>query len=340
MHPRTQSTTRRLAAVTLGGALAVTLAAAVPAAAKPHHDAVVVANRGSGDVSVIDARTLGVTTLDLPGDAEPMYVSHDSRHDRVLVGDRASSTVVALDEDTFEVVGTVEVGDGVFHQWYDAGRDQLWVVGDTSGTVSVVDGGDLAVLATVDLPADLADRGGRPHDVFVAGRYAFVSVVGLDDGSGVVLRYSTRTFAETGRIDTTGDPHLFVRGAVLYVASQEGSSVTAYRTDSLRELRSADVPAAHGIWVTGRGEVLATNIAGGGTDAVWNLGTRLQGSATADTAVPTPHNLVETRGQVFVTHSGATANQVSVIDRTRHGFGTVAQVTVGTNPFGLAVIQR
>lgn len=331
-----------IAAASLALPLAVVAAPGSGVSADGYHDddAIVVANRGSGDVSVIDADTLDVTTFDLPGDAEPMYVSHDGRRGRVLVGDRASSSIVALDDETFEVVGTVAVGDGVFHQWLDPNRRQLWVVGDTSQTVTVVDAGRLEVLSMIDIPADLVARGGKPHDVFVKGRFAFVSMLGLDDGSGVVLRYSTRTFEETGRIATGADPHLYVRGGTLYVASQGASTVTSYRTATLDERDRTEVPNAHGIWVTRRREVLVTNIAAGGTDAVWDLDRRLRVDDVVDTVVPTPHNLVEFDGHVYVTHSGATADQVSVIHHDRRGFGDSTTVTVGTNPFGLALIDR
>ncbi len=302
---------------------------------------VVVANRGSGDISVIDTRTLEVENVDLPGEAEPMYVNHDTRHGRVLVGDRASSTIVAFDDDSYDVVGSVAVGEGIFHQWLDVRLEQLWVVGTTAQTVSVVDSDDLELLVTMSIPAELIERGGVPHDVFVSGRHAFVSVLGLDDGSGVVIQYSTRTFEETGRIPTGGDPHLFVTGNNLYVASQDASSVSRYRANNLAFRSSASVPAAHGIFVTNRNEVLLTNIAGGGIDAVWELNKRLTTVRdTVDTAVPTPHNLtVDNRRQAFVTHSGATADQVSVIDLNRRGFGEPRLVTVGTNPFGLAFVR-
>ena len=302
---------------------------------------VVVANRGSGDVSIIDTQTLEVETVDLPGEAEPMYVSHDDRNGRVLVGDRASSTIVALDDDSYDVVGSVAVGEGVFHQWLDVGQEQLWVVGTTAQTVSVVDSDDLELLVTMTIPAELIERGGVPHDVFVSGRHAFVSVLGLGDGSGAVIQYSTQTFEETGRIVTGGDPHLFVTGNNLYVASQDASTVSRYQANDLTLRTSASVPAAHGIFVTNRNEVLLTNIAGGGTDAVWELNKHLtQVVDTADTTVPTPHNLtVDNRRQVFVTHSGATADQVSVIDLDRQGFGDTQLVTVGINPFGLAFVR-
>ena len=322
---------------------AIAVVAVAPSAEASGGDAsaVVVANRGSGDISVIDVKTLDVETVDLPGEAEPMYVSHDTRHDRVLVGDRASSTIVALDDETYAVVGSVDVGDGVFHQWLDVGRRQLWVVGDTSNTVTVVDSRELEVLATIDIPSDLTSQGAKPHDVFISGRHAFVSLLGFDDGSGVVLRYSTRTFAETGRIDTGADPHLFIDGGRLFVASQSSSTVSSYLTSTLAPVGSIDVPAAHGIFITSRNEVLVSNISGGGDDAVFELNSGLSlVVSTVDTAVATPHNLtVDDERQAWLTHSGATADQVSVIQLDRHGFGAVAQVTVGTNPFGLAFVD-
>ena len=322
----------------------VVLAASISPAAATNGNrstAVVVANRGSGDISIIDTASLAVENRDLPGDAEPMYVNHDRRSNRIFVGDRRSSTIVVLDDDNYDIVGSVPVGDGVFHQWLDPALRQLWVIGDTSQTVTIVDTHKLDVVATIDVPQDLVDRGGSPHDVFVSGRHAFVTILGLDDGTGAVVQYSTRTFAETRRVAVGDDPHVFVSGSRLYVASQDSSTVAVFRARNLRPINEASVPAAHGIFVTNRNEVLVTNIAGGGTDGVWELKRPAQATVdVTDTAVATPHNLtVDNRRQVFVTHSGATADQVSVIDLDRRGFGKSTTVTVGTNPFGLAYVR-
>lgn len=348
MKSATQPSSRRRVRTVLAAAAAAAglLAATVPTAVLANgseferNSSVVVANRGSGDISVIDITTLNVENIDLPGVAEPMYVSHDFRNDRVLVGDRASSEIVALDDETYEVVGTVDVGDGVFHQWLDVNKRQLWVVGDTSGTVTVVNNRTLEVITTIDIPADLIEAGGKPHDVFVSGRNAFVSILGVGGTQGVVLQYSTKTFTETGRVMVGNDPHLFVDGGRLFVASQDGSTVSSYRANSLAPIESFDVPSAHGIFVQD-GRVLATNIAGGGTDAVYELNrdlTRVRD--TVDTGAPVPHNLtVDNRRHAYVTHSGGTADQVSVIDLRRNGFGSTTMVTAGLNPFGLAFVK-
>ncbi len=339
--PPTRSIRRVLTALTTL-VVAFSLLAPAGAGATAPTGAVVVANRGSGDISVIDTTTLAVSTVALPDEnAEPMYVSHDTRHDRVLVGDRGSSTIVAFDDETYDVVGAVAVGDGVFHQWIDVGREQLWVVGTANATVSVVDTDTLSLVTTFALPSGVIADGGVPHDVFVAGNHAYVSVLGLSGGAGLVIQYSTMDFTETGRIDSGGDPHLFVRGGKLYVASQDASSISRYQATTLAPLGSQPVPAAHGLFVTDRNEVFVTNIAGGGTDALWELDGQLAAvTDVADTGPPVPHNLtVDDDRQLWVTHSGGAADQVSVVGLENSGFGDSTTITVGTNPFGLAFVR-
>lgn len=330
-----------LSIAVLGLALMATSVVPAEATWTKGSTAVVVANRGSGDISVIDTVSLDVTTYDLPGEAEPMYVNHDPRNELVFVGDRANSTVVAFDDETYEVVGEVAVGGGVFHQWLDSRIQQLWVVGDTSQTVTVVSTRRLNVRATIDIPQDLVDRGGKPHDVFVDGRRAFVTMLGLDDGSGVVIQYSTRSFEEIGRVTVGGDPHVFVDEGRLYVASQNSSTVAMFRAGNLRPIRTATVPNAHGIFVTDQQEVLLTDIADGGTEAIWELNKRLRRVRdTADTLVPVPHNItVDNNRQAFITHSGEFANQVTVVELDKGGFGKSEIVNVGRNPFGIGFIR-
>lgn len=332
---------RALASLVAVVALVATLIALPPASAS-FEDVVVVANRGSGDISVIHTSSLRETRIDLPGAAQPMYVNQDRRNGLVLVGDRAASKVVALDQNTFKVRGTVSVGEGVFHQWYDETARQLWVVGDTSQTVSVVDTSKMKVLATIHMPTELVDAGGKPHDVFVAGDHAFVSMLGLDGGVGAVLQYSTSSFAETGRITVGDDPHLFVQNGSLYIASQEASKISRHNASTLAYIASETVPTAHGLYVTDLNQVLVTNIRGGGSDAVNMLDPKLGAvRAQADTPFAVPHNItVDKNWHAWVTHSGASASHVSAIDFDGPGFGRVTTIEVGTNPFGLAFVDR
>lgn len=307
-----------------------------------YEDVVVVANRGSGDISVIHTASLRETRIDLPGMAQPMYVNQDKRNGLVLVGDRAASKIVALDQDTFDVVGSVAVGEGVFHQWYDEHAQQLWVVGDTSQTVSVVNTSKMSVTATIDIPPEFAAAGGKPHDVFVSGDYAVVSILGLDDGTGALLQYSTSTFKETARATVGGDPHLFVVGHELFVASQGASTVSRHNVATLAELSSKSVPNAHGLFVTPAKQVLVTNIAGGGSDAINLLdGSLKKVRTTADTFFPVPHNLtVDNNYQAWVTHSGGSAMHVTVFRFDGSSLKAPTIIQTGTNPFGLAFIDR
>ncbi len=344
-----QCSTRSLTVLVAALMLALLPAATVGAveSTEDKSPAVVVANRGSGDISIINTRTHEVTTMDLPGEAQPMYVNHDPVQDRVFVGDRNASQIVVLDDDTFEVISSVDVGEGVFHQWVDPNNSQLWVIGDSSQTVTVVDTRTLDVTTTINMPADVADRGGKPHDVFVQGRFAYVTILGVDDGSetestvGEVIQYSTRTFAEVNRTTVGDDPHVFVHRGRLYVASQESSEIAAFNARTLRHLKTEEVSNAHGLFVTRRSEVLVTSIADGGINAVSQLNRGLGRVVdTVDTTVPVPHNLtVDGRRQMYITHSGPTADQVSIVPLMRRGFGEAETVTVGTNPFGLAYVQ-
>ena len=84
---------------------------------------IVIANRASGTISVIDVRTDKVSaTITLPNainPPEPMYVVHSPRAHRVFVGDRANNRVVVFNADTFEYETSVPTGRGVFHMWAD-----------------------------------------------------------------------------------------------------------------------------------------------------------------------------------------------------------------------------
>ena len=70
-----------------------------------NHGDIVVANRNSGSISVIDTKTDEVTgTYQLPASpntAEPMYVVYDKRRHRVFVGDRANNQIVVFNSNNY-----------------------------------------------------------------------------------------------------------------------------------------------------------------------------------------------------------------------------------------------
>ena len=315
---------------------------------------VVVANRGSGSISVIDTRTAQLMgTYDLPqydGDAfpEPMYVNQVSANQRLFVGDRANDRVVVFNSRTFAVEGTVACGAGVFHQWADRQGDQLWVNNDVDNTCTVIDPASLEVITTVDIPADLVAMGGKPHDVILdhESRYAYVTVLGIDGPNDYLLQFETDGFSELNRQPVGKDPHVSIGvNTDLYVACQNSDQVLVFEPESLALLDEIMVPGAHGVAMASSGKFFyTTNLPGGGADALYTIGTKgnqVLGSPVA-TPYAVPHNLALTPNarKLFVTHSGGSADKVTVYELvgTLRQPEYVGEVTVGLNPFGIGYV--
>ena len=321
---------------------------------QPARGKIVVANRGSGSISVIDTQSdMLVGTFDLPaGDnsPEPMYVVDASAKNRVFVGDRANDRVVVFNAQDFSVETTVEVGAGVFHMWADSLNKQLWVNNDIDNTSSVVDPNTLQVIATVPTPADLVAEGGKPHDVILdpLGNYAYVTVIGVNGDNDYVVQYSTDTFEEVNRAAVGKDPHVSLtkHNDLLYVPCQNSDVVLVFKRDTLDPVTEIQVPGAHGAGMTRNGKVFyTTNLPGGGTDAIFAIDTSTNtviGEAV-DTPYPVPHNLALTPNghKLYVTHSGGTADKVTIYTQSQNDPTPVfsGEVTVGLNPFGLAYIR-
>ena len=312
---------------------------------------IVVANRGSGTISVIDVASNTATTVAMPAGsnpAEPMYVGYSATYRRVFVGDRGNNRVVVFRADDYSVEDTIPAGAGIFHMWPEDARDQMWVNNDIDNTITVIDTVSLAVLATPAAPADLVALGGKVHDVIVDPRkpFAFVSMIGVGGPDDYVVKYSTETFLEVGRVAVGKDPHLSLvrQKKLLYVPCQNSNAVFVFDRQSLAKIDEIPVPAAHGAGMSRNGSLFfTTNIAGGGTDGLVGLDTGTNTVVdTWDTPFPVPHNIALTPNSknVYVTHSGATANQVSIFARKdmSQPLELVKTVTTGLNPFGLAYV--
>jgi YVTN family beta-propeller protein len=356
-------TTRRHA---LGGVL---VAAIVLGAAVDRSEAwftagkIVVANRAGKSISVINVATDRVVrTQPMPDNGEPMYVVYSPGWDscdiddrpgrsRVFVGDRANDRVVVFDPDDFHVEAMVPAGDGVWHMWADPAEQQLWVANDIDLTITVIDTVTLDVITTIPIPADLAAAGGKPHDVILdpASRFAYITVVALP-GPDVVVQYSTATFSEVNRAEVGEDPHLSLarQNHYLYVPCQNTNNVFVLDRDTMFPVTDPlDVPGAHGAGMTRAGGTFyTTNISGGGVDGLFAIDTETNtvlGSWDAGVPpIPTPHNIVLTPygKKMYVTHSGPSANQVSVYNvSTRTAVPSYSRtVRVGLNPFGLTFV--
>ena len=314
----------------------------------------VIANRAAGTISVIDVSTDVVThTIALPaGDntPEPMYVVHAAKADYVFVGDRANNRVVVFDDETFEIEATVAAGNGIFHMWADPAEHQLWVNNDIDNTVTVIDPDSLQHVATVPMPADLVALGGKPHDVILdpSGAAAYVTMVGFAGTNDYVVRFDTTTFLETARAPVGKDPHVSAtkKNDLLYVPAQNSNEVSVLNRADLSLLTTLSVPGAHGAGMPRKGKTFyVSNLPGGGANALFAIDTKrneLVGGAV-DTPFPVPHNLALNRqgDKLYVTHSGATSDQVSVFDIDKDSGLPVFKttVTVGYNPFGLAFVR-
>jgi YVTN family beta-propeller protein len=319
----------------------------------PARGKIVVADRASGTISVIDTKTDQVVeTVPLPdgeNPPEPMYVVYSAAKHRVFVGDRANDRVVVFNARDFSVEGTVPAGAGVFHMWADGRSRQLWVNNDVDNTSTVINPRTLDVLATVPTPEDLVELGGKPHDVILGhfGHFAYVTVVGIPGDYDYLVQYNTQTFEEVNRAPVGKDPHVSLNrfSHKIFVPSQNSDVVIVLNRFTLEEIERIEVPGAHGAGMSPNGKVFyTTNLPGGGTDGLFAINTRTNeiiGEPT-DTPYPVPHNIALTRNgkKLYVTHSGATADKVTIYTATRHNPVPVlaGEVTVGMNPFGLAFV--
>ena len=328
------------------------LAVAVPATWASDGGYVVVANRASGSISIIDVGTDTALEIPLTGvnTPEPMYVVNSPAGGRVFVGDRANNRVVVFRARDFSIEDTVSAGSGVFHMWASSAVQQLWVSNDVDNTITVIDTISLGVVATIPLPADLVALGGKPHDVILAPNapFAYVSMLGFSgDDPDYVIQYSTKSFMELNRAAVGKDPHLSLarQNRLLYVPCQNSNSIYVLDRRTLEELDVLMVPGAHGAGMSVNGKIFyTTNLPGRGIDGLFTLGTKLNVliGDPADTPFNVPHNIALTPDgkKIYVTHSGGSNNVVSVYTATRLDPvpNYLTSVTVGNNPFGLAYV--
>lgn len=312
---------------------------------------IVVANRASGSISVISVQTDHlIGTYDLPpGDntPEPMYVVYTRQGSHVFVGDRANNRVVAFDSRDFSVAAIIPTGAGVFHMWADPRGTQLWVNNDIDNTITVINPRTLHVITTFDLPADLVEMGGKPHDVILdpQGRNAYVTMLGFAGDNDYVLQYDTRTFTELHRAPVGKDPHVSLtsHNNFLYVPAQESDLISVFDRRNLTLVDEITVPGAHGAGMPLHGQVFyTTNLPGGGTDGLFAIELRTHEIlGSVDTPYAAPHNIALTPAgdRLYVTHSGGTSDKVSIYEiGSDHVPVLVGEVTVALNPFGLSYV--
>jgi YVTN family beta-propeller protein len=310
-------------------------------------DQILIANRASGNISIVDSQTNQVSTVFLPAAAnpvDPMYFTFFPTNNQIYVGDRGNDRLVVFNALDWSVVDTIPVGKGVFHQWGTTRQNQLWVVNDQDKSFSVIDMTTNKVIKTVALPADLA--AGTPHDLIMDPRanQAFITVNGLP-GPDVVLRFSTDTFLETGRLTPGDNLHVGIAGKGLYVAAQDSNLVAIFDKDSLTPFKTLAVSAAHGADVSPDERFFyTTNITGGGPGGLITIDTLTNTIiGVTDTPFATPHNIAVSQDGtlLFLTHSGPASDKVSFYTIGADGIPVFAGVlTTGNNPFAILAIPN
>ena len=312
---------------------------------------VVVADRGSGTISIISSTTYSVASVALPaGDAqpEPMYVFYAPSQQRGFVGDRANDRVVAFNARNFAVDGIAAAGAGVFHMWGSRATGELWVNNDIDNTTSVIDMRTLETVATIATPADLVALGGKPHDVIVDanGFFAYITVIGVAGADDRLVQVDARSYEIVAVINVGDDPHVSLANGnpYLYVPAQGSDEVNVFDRATLDPITDISIPGAHGAGMSVNGRYLyTTNLPGGGPDALWVIDTKANVvvGAPVATPYPVPHNIALTPNgkRIFVTHSGPN-DKVSIFTTKGGSPMPVLDevVTVGSNPFGLAYV--
>ena len=301
---------------------------------------VAIANRGSGSVSFIDVdRDVVLETLTIPG-SEPMYAVYVPDNDMLYVGDRANNVVHMIDPGTRTVANSIPAGNGVFHMWAAGTGSQLWVNNDIDYTTTVIELDNNTVVQTIPI-------GEKPHDVFVTadGGTAFISIFNQDPNlPDSVFMYSTATFQKTGAVAVGKDPHLYHLSTsnTLFVPCQSGE-LYVLNGDDLGVISNKSFFGAHGIFPSRDREALfVANLPGNQLYSI-EADTYNQIGSTVTTQTSTPHNIVvnEESNKLYLTHSGMTANSVSVYTiNNDYTLTYVSTVNVQTNPFGLAYYHR
>ena len=127
---------------------------------------------------------------------------------------------------------------------------------------------------------------------------------------------------------------------------QKRNIVSVFNRETLELVDAISVPGAHGAGMTPNGQVFyTTNLPGGGADGLFAIDTKTNTVIdSADTPYPVPHNIVVTKNnkKLFLTHSGGTADKVTIyavsVDDPIPTL--IGEVTVGLNPFGLAYVPK
>lgn len=184
----------------------------------------VVAERGSGEVAIIDLAGFTVTAQVKVG-LGPRSVAISGDTAVVVNGDSASVSFVSISQAS-AVGGPVAVGSGPHGVAVDAAGLNAYVTNENSGSVSVISLAAFTVTNTISLGANV-----RPASIqLIAGsNLAVIAVPGAgDDGEALVLNLTSGTVAtiDVNPARSGGASDIAINGSTAYVADQTGGAVS------------------------------------------------------------------------------------------------------------------
>lgn len=309
---------------------------------KSSEEIVLVANRAGASLSFINLNDDNkVTNLDIQGSklAYPVYVK---MLDKIYVGDSGKSEIHVINPQTKSVEMSISVKEGVLHMWADEEGKQLWVVGGSSKTLSVIDLSKNEVIKEIILEFP-------PHDVFVShsNKSAYVSLIRAGEESDILQSYNTETFNKIEEITIGKDPHLFYSPSnkILYVASIP--ALYALNSTTLATITQREIPGAHGIYLDKQNKHLF----------IASLTGKRLYSVTADDKIEIisnieaekvteellgPHNVVlnDYSSKMFITNYGDSSDKVSVYKNNNGALSFESTIIVGKHPFGITYYKR
>jgi hypothetical protein len=131
-----------------------------------------------------------------------------------------------------------------------------------------------------------------------------------------------------------GDAHLMVDGDKLWVASQNGNSITVFNQSDLSQVDNISIDGPHGVAVNQ--DYFFTAALPAKSLGVINL-PNYQVVNNVATDYDNPHNLAvnEMGDKLFLSHSGPTATKVVFYEISGSNLSKVSEYDSGTNPFGV-----
>lgn len=302
-----------------------------------------VANRGSNTITYHSVKNLSlVGTTTLPDATQPTYVAYSSERNKIYTGGFQNGMLYEINSKTFKIERSIEVGLGAFHLWLNDSVDQLWVnsINSAVKTTTVVDLNTFTVEQTLSLPAALKlTSDAVQHDVIInpQGNYAYVTIL---DGMDVsyLVQYSTSNFSIVNTVQFGGDGHVGYFNNALYTLSQNAGEIRQHQQNDLAEVDTISFSGSHGVTASNK-YLFAADLPEGRLGIIDRENNIISTIATDFDAT---HNLVVNNSgdKLFVSYSGGTQTKVQLFDIINGQLSPSATFDSGTNPFGVAFIQR